>query len=101
MFRATADRTPDGPVLRFEGQLIGAWVNEGEIAWRVVDTEPVGSATAIVVDLRDVSMVDAAGTALLQRMYRRGARFTVRGCEMRELIREITEAADIPEGTRA
>jgi hypothetical protein len=44
------------------------------------------------VDLSDVYLVDVAGQEQLTRMHRAGVRFMTRGCVMRELVREISEA---------
>jgi anti-anti-sigma regulatory factor len=90
MFRVTTQNGSDQLVLKFEGRLTGDWVAAADACWR----EAIASLghRPVVVDLRDVTVVDVAGRELMSRMYRAGARFRVRGCEMRELEREIAQA---------
>jgi ABC-type transporter Mla MlaB component len=90
MFRVTTHRASDQLILKFEGRLTGAWVGEADACWR--DAIAAQAGLPIVVDLCDVSVVDPSGRALLVQMYRGGAEFSVRGCVMRELVREIAQA---------
>jgi len=83
-----SSQTEDGrSVLRFEGRLAGAWVDEAEIQWRAALNMAAGATLA--VDLRDVVSVDATGRQLLSQMLRHGASFVVAGCAMRGLIAEL------------
>jgi anti-anti-sigma regulatory factor len=93
MFRIGAHDSPDGLVLKLEGRLAGAWVVEADACWR--DASATHNGRSVVVDLSAVSTVDDAGRELLLRMHNAGARFVVRGCVMRELVREISEAARV------
>jgi hypothetical protein len=88
MLRITTDDTPDGLLVKFEGRLVGAWAREADEAWRA---GPSASGRPITVDICDVSAVDERGRDLLIRMHRAGAVFAVRGCELRELVREVAE----------
>jgi anti-anti-sigma regulatory factor len=91
MFRIGAHDSPDGLVLKLEGRLAGDWVVAAEACWR--DARATHNDRAVVVDLSGVSTVDDAGRELLLRMHSDGAAFIVRGCAMRELVREISEDA--------
>ena len=89
MFRITS-RIEDGEiVLKLEGCLAGAGVQELDACWRATrDTR------CVRVDLREVCHVDAAGERLLMSMYRARVRLITRGCVMPELVREIAELVD-------
>ena len=89
MLRITVQRSPRRTVLKLEGRLSGAWVAEVDRCWRAA-SQTCTAPTEI--DLGDVSLVDAAGEALLARMHRAGVRFVTRGCVMPELVREISES---------
>jgi anti-anti-sigma regulatory factor len=88
MFRVTEQRDANRVVLKLEGRLAAAWVDELDACWRAAAEE---TNEAIFVDLCDVDVVDAAGEQLLARMHHAGVRFLTRGCVMRELVREISE----------
>jgi hypothetical protein len=97
------ETTADRRLLKLEGRLIGAWVEEANAAWR--DFLTTHTHLPDVVNLCDVSTIDAAGRELLIRMSQRGVVFEARGCATRELLREIEEAAvhmvEHTEGRRA
>ena len=86
MLRVTRHDTSESIRITLEGRLIGAWVAEAEGAWQ---NAIEASHLPIIVNLCDVSAVDAAGRALLVRMHELGAAFEARGCAMRELVGEI------------
>ncbi|HSL20216.1 MAG TPA: STAS domain-containing protein [Vicinamibacterales bacterium] len=90
MLRITEQRTPDRVVLKLEGRVSGDWVREVDACWRAA--VEANSNASILVDLTEVDRVDLAGQGLLARMHRAGARFVTRGCQMRELVREISES---------
>jgi ABC-type transporter Mla MlaB component len=92
MFRVTAMSTSDGLVLKLEGWLSGAVVHELESCWR--RSMSVHDGLRMSVDLSDVHFVDSAGRQLLTDMYRAGVTFVARGCEMPELVREISDVRD-------
>ncbi len=89
MLRITLQRGPGRLVLKLEGRLSGAWVAEVETCWHAASQ---GGRAPILLDLTDVSLVDAAGQGLLERMHRAGVQFMTRGCLMPELVREISES---------
>lgn len=92
MLRITLHRTPDDVVVKLEGTLTAPWIDEVEIAWLEARTSTVGRHTR--VDVRGVCHVDRAGRALMARMFDAGATFITSGCEMPEIVREISGAAD-------
>ena len=89
MFRITAQQASNEVLIKLEGRLTGAWVGEAEAGWRAALSSDHGRR--VVVDVCDVVSVDEAGRALLTAMHRAGAVFAVRGCAMRELVREIVD----------
>jgi anti-anti-sigma regulatory factor len=89
MFRITSFIEDGEIVVKLEGCLAGAGVEELESCWRSArGTLPVR------VDLREVCHVDAAGRQLLMSMYRARVRLMTRGCVMPELVREIARSVD-------
>jgi anti-anti-sigma regulatory factor len=89
MFRITSLIDDGAIVLKIEGCLAGACVNELESCWRAAE-----GVLPVRVDLREVCHVDGAGRALMMSMYRAGVRLLTRGCLMPELVREIAESVD-------
>jgi ABC-type transporter Mla MlaB component len=89
MFRVTPNATPSGCVLKLEGWLAGPLVQELEACWRRNMTLRHGQQ--FVVDLTDVQFVDDGGQRLLTDMFRAGVVFVAKGCEMPELVREISD----------
>jgi anti-anti-sigma regulatory factor len=94
MLRITTRNSCDELVLKLEGCLTGAWVDELEACWIAAKEN---FASARVVDLSEVRWVDEAGRQLLAHMHRSGARLVAKGCFMRELVREISESDDLAE----
>ena len=91
MFRITTQTIDGELVLKLEGSLAGPCVQELETCWLgVVKTL---AERQLRVDLTGLWRVDAAGRDLLAAMHRAGAYFVARGCEMPEVIREISESA--------
>ena len=93
MFRITTHAGADKVVLKLEGLLWGAWVGELDECWRETARDLDGRR--MLIDLTDVCSVDDTGRQLLTLMYKDGAEFVTQGCVMRELVREISESADL------
>jgi hypothetical protein len=91
MFRITPHTNGDEIVLKLEGCLTAPVVGEVETCWR--DTTRVRGRGPIQVDLRGICHVDREGRALMERLYREGARFVTKGCVMPEVVREIAQEA--------
>jgi hypothetical protein len=70
MFRAEIHRVANGPTLKMEGRLTGAWAEQ---ARSLVTNDVV--PTGLIVDLTDVSYVDQVGEELLNWLGSIGARF--------------------------
>jgi ABC-type transporter Mla MlaB component len=88
MFRATASSTCDGFVLKLEGWLSGEVVRELDTCWqRALNAH---DSQRMAVDLSELYFVDPEGRELLTEMYRAGVTFVAKGCEMPELVREIS-----------
>jgi hypothetical protein len=89
MFRITSLIEDGEIVLKLEGCLAGAYVQELDSCWR-----SASGTLPVRVDLREVCHVDAGGRQLLMSMYRARVRLITRGCVMPELVREIAQSVD-------
>ena len=87
MFRVSERGGAGGIVLKLEGRCSAETVEALDSSWRAALRKQGGAP--VLVDLSDVSRIDVAAQEQLARMHRGGARFVVRGCLMRELLREI------------
>ena len=87
MLRITPAIHGDEYVLKLEGCLHGAWVQELASCWRQAVAARPGRP--VLIDLRDVCHVDRSGRQLMTDMARAGVRFRARGCVMPEIVREI------------
>jgi hypothetical protein len=80
-----------GPLtLKLEGKLAGPWVEELRDVW-----SSESASEAVLVDLIDVSFVDAAGKDLLEQMWQGGADFVTDSPLMKQVVKEVTGS---PEG---
>jgi hypothetical protein len=70
MFRAEIHWLANGPTLKLEGRVIGAWAEQA----RSLVTEDV-VPKGLIVDLSDVSYVDVVGEELLNWLGSIGAKF--------------------------
>ena len=75
---------------KLEGRLAGPWVEELKACWR--RTAP-DSRNRAVVDLTNVTFVDADGKALLTAMWQKGVRLHATGCLNNCIVEEITKAS--------
>ena len=90
MLRITT-RVIDGDVGLFvEGRLAGACVGELEKCWRraIAGESPVPT----VVDLTDVSFIDAHGKQLLAQMHEHGIKLIANGLMSKFFVEEIEHA---------
>ena len=92
MLRITTYIAEDECLLKLEGDLAGAWVQELAGCWRQVAARP--DIHRVRVDLTDVGRVDSAGRDLMTAMHGRGVRFTASGFVMPELVREISQSSE-------
>ena len=77
------------PVTSFvlEGKLVGPWVKELEKHWESVLA--LNSSRTMLVDLAEVSFIDAEGRALLARMRQKGVRLLSTGILIDAIVAEI------------
>jgi hypothetical protein len=70
-----------------EGKLVGPWVKELQNCW---ETALVACPSrTMLVDLADVSFIDAEGRALLARMRQKGVRLLSTGILINAIVDEI------------
>src|SRR5258706_11489298 len=90
MLKITTRTDADGAAITVEGKIAGAWVDELERTWYgVVDNH---SPKNILVDLCNVTFIDAEGKKLLRWMCGEGASFKTRGCVAGSIVQEIKQA---------
>lgn len=73
--------------LILEGRLAGPWVEELNGYWCTLTESQQKNA---VIDLSGVIFIDATGKALLDRLWKQGARLRATGCLTRCIVEEIT-----------
>jgi ABC-type transporter Mla MlaB component len=88
MLRLRTIVRPDETLLVLEGRLAGPWVDELARCWASLRGE--SNARSIRIDLDGVTLVSAAGKALLARLHGEGALLTGRGCMTSAIIEQIT-----------
>ncbi|MDX2251567.1 MAG: hypothetical protein NW202_04725 [Nitrospira sp.] len=89
MLKITGQRgiEKDSISLIVEGRLAGPWVEELNGSWCKLTGSQRENA---VIDLSGVTFIDAIGKALLDRLWRQGARLRATGCLTRCIVEEIT-----------
>ena len=90
MLKITIHNSANAATLNLEGRLAGPWVHELERSWRGVKDD--SSDKPVIVDLCDVTFVDAEGRKLLSSMYEQGARLRTFGCMAKGIVEEIVQA---------
>ena len=89
MLKITIDNAMNAATLKLEGRLAGPWVGELERSWHAVKD---GSRDKpVIVDLCEVTFVDAEGRKLLSWMYEQGARLRTFGCMAKGIVDEIVQ----------
>lgn len=73
MLRITRQESAQASIFKLEGKLSGPWVRELEQSWQ--NASPGLEGRQVVVDLSQVSFIDAEGKGLLGRMHEQGVRF--------------------------
>ena len=89
MLKITIETALHTATLKLEGQLAGLWVDELERNWFAVRDNFANKR--VMVDLCDVTFVDAEGRKLLTWMYDQGARFRTFGCMAKGIVEEIVQ----------
>jgi outer membrane protein len=82
MLKITVQRGETKSTLLIEGKLAGAWVAEVRNAW---EAERV-SGKEVLVDLNEVTFVDAEGKALLTKLHAAGVELICKGCLTRAIV---------------
>ena len=77
----------DAISLILEGRLVGPWVEELNSYWFQLTESQRKNAG---IDLSGVTFIDAIGKALLDRLWRQGAKLCATGCLTRCIVEEIT-----------
>ncbi|HLX08902.1 MAG TPA: hypothetical protein VKY89_13695 [Thermoanaerobaculia bacterium] len=87
MLRITTQHKPEEFRFRLEGKVSGPWVDELERSWYAVTQAVRGGH--VLVDLSEVTFIDAEGKKLLAWMHEQGAEFLCAGCMTRGIVDEI------------
>ena len=98
MLRITVHDNPGSLTVQLEGRLAGPWVRELEECWQITRTRQ--RKPVLCYDLTGVTFIDAAGKRFLATLYTGGAEFLARGCLMRAVVAEITNAPIPTAGVR-
>lgn len=77
MLRITVVESPSERRWVLQGRLIGPWAAELKTSWKKTHADAKGRVN--VVDLREVTFIDAAGEKVLSRMMQEDAQFVVCG----------------------
>ena len=88
MLKITVHPDEKSTTLLLEGRLAGPWVEELDRCWRQVFE---AGSTRVIVDLHNVTFVDAQGKGILKAMRKRGAELQASGCLMRCIVDEIAK----------
>jgi hypothetical protein len=67
MLRISIQDSKDTATLKFEGKLVGRWVQELNRVWR--DFEPTLGVKKLRLDMRDMTFVDEKGTKALRKIF--------------------------------
>jgi hypothetical protein len=96
VLKITTEAKPEATRIKLEGKLAGPWVGELERAWRsAAEGRP---AAEIILDLSDVTFIDAEGRKLMAWICRQGARFHTSGCMTRWIVEQIQkDCASLPD----
>jgi len=92
MLRITLDQKSDLARLKLDGKIIGPWVNELKVSWS--DLKKSNPGQPVVVDLTDVTFVDADGRDLLRSLFRQGASLESRSLVTRFIIDRIQQESN-------
>jgi len=89
MLKITIDNSINTATMKLEGRLAGPWVGELERSWHAVRDD--AEDKLVMVDLCEVTFVDAEGRKLLSSMYEQGARLRTFGCMVKGIVEEIVQ----------
>jgi anti-anti-sigma regulatory factor len=92
MLRVTVNKGGLLESWELEGKLAGEWVIELERCWKERPLEP---ATAMQLNLKAVTFIDAAGKQLLTDMHGAGVEIRGCGCMTKAVVEEIMRETGI------
>ena len=95
MFRAHIQESANGPTLKMEGSLAGRWAEEAK---SLVTNSPV--PRGLIVDLTDVSYIDAVGERLLEWLASIGSHFMAKGLYASSICERLNLPVNLA-GTRS
>ena len=87
MLRISFSDSAEGQRWCLCGRLAGPWVNELRACWQYARNRAPRSHA--VIDLRDVTFVDAGGEELLSEICGAGVEFIASGVEMKHLLQHL------------
>ena len=90
MLRITVHKNLESLTFQLEGKLAGLWVRELEECRQ--STLASQRKQVLLVDLTDVTFIDAAGKACLAALHCQGAEFVATDCQTKAIVAEITKA---------
>ncbi len=86
MLKITVSHENPGITFTLSGRLVGPWVQELRQCWLTADYDDPAQCR---IDLREVTFIDAAGTALLSQMYGVGVTIQASGCLTKALVKNL------------
>ena len=96
MLRISHDTTPDdneAVLFRLEGQVSGPWIQELRRVCNETLGDNGGAGQRLVLDLADVSFIDADGVALFRELTARHVKVTNSSLFVTEQLKEVTDAS--------
>ncbi len=88
MLKITVSHDESTSILILEGKLVGPWVAELETSWQAEKAQ----SSDLSLDLGGVTFVDSDGRALLKRIHKQGGKLVAKGCLIRAIVAELTDA---------
>ncbi len=92
MLRITVHDQPEALTFQLEGRLGGEGVLALEECWQSAVTRE--HEAILLVDLTEVTAIDAAGRACLVALHRQGAEFIAADCLTKAMVTEISQEHD-------
>jgi len=80
------------PLLRLQGQVVGAWVIELRRVCDELLAGPLRPAAPLTLDLSEVSFIDADGVALVRELVAGGASITHASLFVAQQLKEVGHA---------
>jgi anti-anti-sigma regulatory factor len=85
LLKITIEENSDPALIRIEGKLKGAWVEELKRAWEALRLKQRRAC----LDLSDVNYIDAAGCQLLRQIYTDGTELVTNQLFTRYMVEQI------------